>query len=75
MLAAGGHGDRLADGRLEQVEGQRAMSDHRHRRRIDQRKQAAQPEAERLAGLAECLALRAVIAPRPVGECGDVGIA
>ena len=60
---------------FEKVEGQRAVPDHRHRRRVDQSKQAAESEAERLAGLAERLALRTVMASRLVGERCDVGVA
>lgn len=52
MLAAGGVGDRLAQCRLDQVEGRRADADHGDGCGIDQREQAAKPVSERFAGLA-----------------------
>ena len=60
MLAARSAGDRRGERRLDEVEGERAAADQRHRRRVDQREQAAQAEAERLAGKAEGGALGAV---------------
>ena len=50
--------------RLDQVEGGGADADHRHRGGIDQREQAAEAEADRLAGLAEGLALGTVVRAR-----------
>ena len=60
MQAAGGLGDRLAHVRFHEVEGGGADADEGDRRRIDQRKQAAQPVADRFAGLAVGVALRTV---------------
>jgi hypothetical protein len=75
MLAAGGPGDRLAQMRLDQVEGGGADADHRHRGGVDERKKAAKPEPDRLAGPTERFALGPFLCPGGCSERLHVGVA